>query len=159
MPAKPRRETDLYLPVKNLFAGRNYKIRAEVNGCDLVAVKDQEMVIVELKTSVNIRLLTQAVERLSITPMVYIAVPEPSRKRNSHWRGIIKLLKMLGLGLILVTFGPAGARAGIAFDPGARQPSRNIKKIKNLKREFEGRSADHNTGGSNRSPLMTSYEE
>ena len=152
-------ETDLYPPVKALFESQGYRVRGEVKGCDLVASKNDFLVIVELKISVNMRLLIQTVDRLSLSPNVYMAVPEPPNKRSSHWRGVQKILKMLGLGLILVTFGKTGTRAQIAFDPADYRPPRNVSKLKKLKKEFEGRSSDHNIGGSHRTPLITRYKE
>lgn len=159
MPKSTVRETDLYLPVKDLLEQLEYVVKSEVKNCDIAAIKDDQLVIIELKTGANIKLLTQAVDRLSMTSLVYIAIPEPSRKRSSHWRGIVKILKMLGLGLILVTFGKRGARASIAFDPKEYKPKRNLKKSKGLYNEFLGRSGDHNTGGSSRTGILTSYKE
>lgn len=152
------KETDLYLPVSDLLEGMGYLVRSEVKDCDISALRGDLLIIVELKTSVNIRLLSQAVERLSLTQLVYIAVPDPS-KRSSHWRGIIKLVKMLGLGLILVSFGQTGSRARIEFDPHEYRPGINKKKSRAVRNEALNRSGEHNIGGSNRTKILTSYRE
>ena len=44
------KETDLYAPVKAMLEAKGYTVKAEVNGCDVVACKDDDpIVIVELK--------------------------------------------------------------------------------------------------------------
>ena len=43
-------ETSLYAPVKTLLESQGYEVKAEVRGCDVVAVRgDEAPVIVELK--------------------------------------------------------------------------------------------------------------
>lgn len=152
------KETDLYLPVSCLLEDMGYRVRSEVKGCDISAISEETLIIVELKISVNVRLLSQAVDRLSLTPLVYIAVPEPT-KRSSHWRGIVKLVKMLGLGLILVSFGQTGSRARIESDPQIYRPAINNKKSRAVRGEALGRSGEHNIGGSSRTKILTSYRE
>ncbi len=45
------KETDLYLPVKELFEDLGYDVQAEVNEIDVLATKDNEFIIIELKKS------------------------------------------------------------------------------------------------------------
>ena len=48
------REDALYPPVKAFLEAQGYAVKGEVNGCDVVAVRDQEPpVIVELKTGLG----------------------------------------------------------------------------------------------------------
>ena len=42
------RETELYPPVKAYLEANGYTVRAEVLGCDVVALKDDDVVAVEL---------------------------------------------------------------------------------------------------------------
>ena len=57
-------ETDLYAPVKKLLEERGYTVRAEVDRCDLVAVRGGEPpVIVELKRRFALSLVYQGIER------------------------------------------------------------------------------------------------
>ena len=56
-------ETRLYGPVKEFWTARGYTVRAEVEGCDLVACRDDEVVVVELKESMNLTLVLQGVDR------------------------------------------------------------------------------------------------
>ena len=44
-------EKELYPPVRDLFKKRGYKVNAEVCDCDMTAVRDDEFIIVELKTA------------------------------------------------------------------------------------------------------------
>jgi hypothetical protein len=73
-------ETDLYLPVKRHLEAQGYTVKAEVKGCDVVAVRGEEIpVIVELKQAMSLALLYQAVDRLTIAEHVYIAINRPKR--------------------------------------------------------------------------------
>ena len=68
-------ETDLYPPIKTYLELNGYQVNAEVKDCDIVASKENDIIVVELKTSINLTLLAQAVLRQSISDSVYIAVP------------------------------------------------------------------------------------
>ena len=57
------REWELFEPVRRLFAERGYSVNAEVRDCDVTAVKNDELVIIELKTSLSVALLAQGVKR------------------------------------------------------------------------------------------------
>lgn len=147
-------ETDLYLPVKRHLEAQGYQVKAEVRGCDVMAVRGSEApVIVELKMGLTLALLYQAMERLSITEHVYIAVARPKRGVGAS---ALKLCRRLGLGLIVVT--TAGSLEVLA-DPLPYAPRVNTKKRGLLLKEFNARSGDPNTGGSTRKPLMTAYRQ
>ena len=66
--SKIEKETDMYEPIKKKLEGLGYTVRAEVKDCDIVAVKDDEMSVVEMKRSFNITVVYQAMNRRSITP-------------------------------------------------------------------------------------------
>ena len=73
-------ETDLYLPVKRHLEAQGFVVKAEVKGCDVVAVRGSELpVIVELKQGLTLKLIFQAVERLTVSEHVYIAIARPKR--------------------------------------------------------------------------------
>lgn len=148
------RETDLYLPVKRHLEAQGYAVKAEVKGCDVVAVRgDETPVIVELKTGLTLQLLYQAVERFAVAEHVYIAIARPKRGVGAS---ALKLCRRLGLGLIVVT--TAGSLEVLA-DPVPYAPRPNTKKRGLLLREFNARSGDPNVGGSTRTPLMTAYRQ
>ncbi len=105
----PQRETDLYQPIRDYLIENGYTVRSEVINCDITAVKDDDLIVIELKRSANIELLIQATERQRITDSVYVAIPTPKTK-GSRWRGIKRVLRMLEVGLMVVSrfFRPFG---------------------------------------------------
>ncbi|MEW8977205.1 MAG: DUF2161 family putative PD-(D/E)XK-type phosphodiesterase [Symbiobacterium sp.] len=155
-----RRETDLYLPVKRLLEDLGFAVKGEVNGCDLVAVRGEELVVVELKRTFNLDLVLQGVERLRLTDAVYLAVEPPRRAcGNRRWSQVKALCQRLGLGLIAVQFTGDRASASVLLDPEPRRPRTARKQRARLLAEFARRSGDRNPGGSTRRPLVTAYRE
>lgn len=150
-------ETDLFQPVAAHFAELGYDISAEVNHCDIVARKDEELVVIELKNSLNLTLLRQAVDRQSITNTVYVAIPKPA-KNSKHFRGSVKVIKRLGLGLITVSKTPLRTIANIIHEP-AHSGKINTKRRNALIKEIDGRSVQINIGGSTKIPVYTAYRE
>ncbi|MBN2557436.1 MAG: hypothetical protein JXB33_01635 [Clostridia bacterium] len=159
------KETDLYPPVKEFLESQGYSIRSEVMDADIAAVKDGRLLIVELKTSINLKLLTQLVKRQRMTDSVYAAVPRPAYKRRfgKDFRDKAYLLRRLGIGLILVALDAREPYAAVEFEPGSfdmkRSRASSSGRTAGLIREIEGRSADFNKAGSVRSKLVTSYRE
>ncbi|MBP2018335.1 hypothetical protein J2Z79_001743 [Symbiobacterium terraclitae] len=155
-----RRETDLYGPVKALLEGMGFTVKGEVNGCDLVAVRGEDLVIVELKRTFTLDLVLQGVERLRLSEAVYLAVEEPGRSGSSRrWSQVKALCRRLGVGLITVRFRGTGPSATVLLDPEPVRPRAARKRRIALLREFHARSGDRNTGGSTRRPLVTAYRE
>ncbi len=157
-------EVDLYKPIQQYFASENYDVYGEVNDCDIAAVKDDELVIIELKLTLSVDLLIQAAKRQRLTDQVYIAVPRPKGRLNSkQWNDKCHLVKRLELGLIVVSFSGNLANAEILFHPSPfnRRQSKGQSKRKRvaLMKEIEGRSADYNVGGSHKTKIMTAYKE
>lgn len=154
------RETDLYPAVKSYLENNGYEVQAEVKGIDVVARRGDDLIAVELKTSLNLKLLIQATRRQSATPSVYVAVPEPARK-GSEFRGALHVLKRLQLGLLLVRFGMTGPSVRRVMDPAERTPApRQVRRQRlAIIEEVEQRRADYNTGGSTRAPILTAYRE
>lgn len=154
-------EADLYEPIQKHFSKQGYRVNGEVHDCDLTAVKDEELIIVELKLNLNIDLLLQATRRQRLTDLVYIAIPKPKRISRKRWNDIIQLVRRLELGLIIVSL--ANNRKKIEFkvhpEPYKRMTSKNTRKKAALIKEIEGRSADYNIGGSNKTKIMTAYKE
>ncbi len=147
-------ETDLYLPVKRHLEAQGYTVKAEVKGCDVVAVRGNEIpVIVELKQSLTLALLYQAVDRLTIAEHVYVAIARPKRGVTGD---ALKLCRRLGLGLIVVT---SSGSLEVLADPLPYAPRANTKKRGLLLKEFNARNGDPNVGGSTRTPLMTAYRQ
>lgn len=161
-----RKESELYEPVKRLFADRGFTVRAEVLDCDLVAMPAEESGpphIVELKANLNLTVFLQAMARQSITPFVYIAVPETSGRRGhkkTHWRELLKLCEIAGVGLMTVTF--LHERTFVTehvLPTNSGQRRLNEKKRAAIVREHRARVGDYNVGGSTRVKRMTAYRQ
>jgi len=153
-------EAALYLPVKSFLERQGYAVRGEVRGCDLVACRrDEAPVIVELKLRFTLSLLLQGVDRLALTPLVYLAVPRPmarTRGVRPDAKPVRKLCRRLGLGLILI--GRRGV-VEVIEDPVPYRPRQSKRRSTLLLGEFERRRGDLNIGGSNRVPLVTAYRQ
>ncbi len=159
-----RYEVDLYKPVKEYFTHQGYDVYGEVNECDIAAVKNQELVLIELKLTLNIDLLVQAAKRQRLTNHVYVAIPKPKISfRSKKWRDSCHLVRRLELGLIIVSFLEDDAQAEIVFHPTSfdrkNSMQRSKKKRKAMLTEIEGRLGDYNVGGSSQTKIMTAYKE
>ncbi|SKC50152.1 DUF2161 domain-containing phosphodiesterase [Maledivibacter halophilus] len=158
--AKKILEKDLYEPISNYLKNQGYKVQSEVKDCDIVAVKNEEMIIIELKKSINLTLLIQATKRQKITDGVYIAIPKPKRfKWNKKWNDISGLLKRLELGLIIVSFLQTTTEVEIVFHPSVYKYRKSNRMKENIIREINGRSGSYNVGGSVKEKIMTAYRE
>jgi hypothetical protein len=147
-------ETDLYLPIKSYLESQGYTVKAEVNSCDVVALRAGDPpVIVELKTGLTLQLFYQAMDRLTLTDAVYIAIARPKRAVPTE---AVKLTKRLGLGLIVVS---KSGSVEVLADPAPYAPRQNAKRKTALLKEFRSRQGDPNTGGSTKTKLMTAYKQ
>lgn len=153
------KETDLYRPVKALLESQGYEVKAEVGAADIMAVRgDEPPVIVELKTGFSLTLVHQAIERLKITDLVYVAIPE--WKGRSGWKAFVAnrtLCRRLGLGLMTVP--PGLEKADVHLDPAPYSPRKNKKRQERMLKEFQHRVGDPNEGGSTKTKLITSYRQ
>jgi len=95
------KETDLYPPIKQLLESQGFEVKAEVGSADIMAMrKDEAPVIVEMKTGFSLTLIHQAIERLKVTDLVYVAIPE--WKGRSGWKAFVAnrtLCRRLGIGI------------------------------------------------------------
>jgi len=150
-------ETDLYAPVKSLLTAQGYEVKAEIQDCDLVAVRGQDApVIVELKLRASLSLLLQAVDRLAITDAVYIAFPAA---KTTRFRDMLRLCRRLGLGVITVRIGARTSSAEVHADPVPYHPRKVLARKSALLLEFSRRVGDPNTGGQTRRPVITAYRQ
>ncbi|QWU17785.1 hypothetical protein SAMN04487895_105203 [Paenibacillus sophorae] len=162
-----RHETELYAPLKIFFEQQGYEIKGEVRSCDLVGVRGDEEppLIVEMKKTFNLSLLLQGMERLKLSPAVYLAVERCREKKGSasqRWSELSHLCRRLGLGLVTVVFYKTKAPlVEVLAEPEAPAgPARSGGRRRDrLLYEFRERSGDYNTGGSARVKLVTAYRE
>lgn len=156
------REYQLYEPVKAFLEAQGYEVKAEVSGCDVVAVRGKEPpVVVELKMRFNLELLLQAADRLSISDTVYIAVADgPRSGLRRRGKRALKLCRMLGFGVLLVRLPKSGVgHVTPVQDSGVYEPRRNPRRSKRLLKEFVERVGDPNIGGVTRTPIITAYRQ
>jgi hypothetical protein len=151
-------ESDLYQPVKDYLEKQGYRVQGEVKYCDIVATKNDEIIVVELKLNINMTLLIQATERQGITDSVYVAIPKP-KKSGRQFNGIKRVLKRLELGLLVVTPRPLGFKVVKHFDPVPAQKRKNPKRRRAVIQEIADRSGDYNVGGISRKKLITAYRD
>lgn len=153
-------EKDLFPPIKEMLENTGFAVNAEVNSCDVVARKDDLMVIIELKRNLSTTLLAQAVDRQKMCDNVYIAVPKPKNYKPQTFHDTENVLKKLELGLIFVTFSEHFSYAEIVFDPTPFTGTRISKKKRDLLvAEINERKYDTNIGGSTKQKIATAYTE
>jgi hypothetical protein len=160
------REEELYIPIKRHYERLGFQVKSEVLHCDLVAIhpENQTTIIVEMKKTFNLALLLQGIERLRINNHVVLAVERNRKKSGAHnqrFGDLTELCRMLGLGLMTVTFYKTKAAViEMLCEPGdAPQRGMRRKKQARLLSEFRERSGDYNVGGSNGRKLVTAYRE
>lgn len=157
MNKKKYAETDMYEPIKQMLSAQDFVVKGEVKGCDIAAVKDEAVWVVEMKLQFNITLLYQAMERLKITEQVFVAVPRPRRANDKNYRHMCRILEKLELGLIVVAMESPVRTAEIIMFPGGK-PVRTRKKAASVRREVAGRTGD-TPGGGVKTEVNTAYRE
>lgn len=152
------REDQLYAPVKSLLEHQGYEVKGEVGAADVVARRGQEPpVVVELKLRFSLSLFHQAIARLAVTDLVYVAVPRPTgRQARRQLRDNLTLCRRLGLGLITVL---DDGRAEVQCDPGPYTARKSKAKQSRLLREFDRLRGDPNQGGATRHGIVTAYRQ
>ena len=155
------KESDLYLPLKGFLESQGYEVKGEVHDCDVVAIRSNEApVVVELKLSLNLDLILQAVERQALTPKVYIGVPRQCHSLKKRKKRTIKLLRMLGLGLVVIRTGHHSVNVEVLLDPAEYTPRKSRHRTERLLGEFKKRVGDPNLGGvTKRMGIMTAYRQ
>lgn len=151
-------ETSLYPPVKAFLEAQGYLVKGEVLDCDVLGERDGSLVAVELKSFFSLKLVLQAVERLASVDWVYVAVPCTTAALAVSRRQVLKLLRMLGIGLLLVE--PGRGLVIPVLDPGEYRPRRMPGKRGRLLKEHGELVGDPNQGGgTKRRGIMTAYRQ
>lgn len=158
-------EATLYPPVKAHLEALGYVVRAEVVDCDAVGVMTapdgtRTVVAVELKPALGLPVIYQALRRMSMVDLAYVAVGVPDgRKARASFDALLpdalRMLRMLGLGLLTVRDGILC----VECDPEPYMPRKSTYRRARLLSEHGRRSADHNVGGTTRVKRVTAYRE
>ena len=149
------KETDLYPLLKKYFENQGFLVQAEVNSVDIVAIKDDLVIIVEMKTQLNLKLIYQGCQRQKIGDNVYLAVPRINNKKTFKER--LHILRRLNLGLLIVDMENENVEAII--DPIDFVFRKSKKKKQKLLAEMNQRVTNVNVGGTSKSKLVTAYRE
>ena len=157
-------EKDLYAPVRDYLINQGWDVKGEVKYCDVAAVKEDILLVVEMKTSLNLDVILQAAIRQRTADIVYVAVPKKSRVLfTKRWKNILYLLRRLEIGLLLVDlkFESPKVEEALKPEPFNRERSRklSVKRRNMILKEFGARYGDYNTGGVTGEKLVTAYRE
>lgn len=155
------KECDLFPPVKKLFTDLGYKVNAEVKDCDITAVKDDKLIIIELKKNLSVTLLAQGLDRQKTGADVFVAIPKPKRYSPKTYRDNLYVLKKLELGLIFINILGEDSYAEIVLEPSDFVPVRtNRRRRAGILTEIKGRQAeDTNTGGVHSTKIATAFTQ
>ena len=153
-------EVELYGPIKRFLEAQGYTVKGEIGACDVVAVRGAEApVVVELKERLNLALILQAVDRLTVSDTVYVAF-RIGKGHSASWRSrrkqVRSLLRRLGLGLLTVS-----ARGNVepVLDPAPYRPRSDVARRARLLKEFAERVGDPEAGGSAPRQRLTAYRQ
>lgn len=118
---KPALESDMFEPVKALLKSQGFlNVFGEVCDVDVYGHDGKGTTVsVEMKKSLNVKVLSQAVDNISTSHYTYVAVPYVKGLSYS-W----KVLRKLGLGLIVVKDG----KARVSLRPPRNTPKRTLVK-------------------------------
>ncbi len=154
-------ESDLYPPLKQFLESQGYEVKSEVHNCDVLAVREaDDPVVVELKLVLNLDVILQAVDRLALSDAVYIGVPIACSALKRQRKRIVKLVRMLGLGLLTVDPDAELGSVAVLCDPKAYKPRIVKPRRDRLLGEFMQRVGDPNLGGTAaRRGIMTAYRQ
>lgn len=102
------KESDLFPPVKAWLEEKGYEVYSEVSSAsaggraDVVAVSGPAVAVVEMKLSLTLDLIAQALRWKLFSNYIYIAIPRGKSRRLSGY--VQNLLRREGIGLIEVDF-------------------------------------------------------
>lgn len=145
------KESDLFLPIKQyLMLSRGCEeVYGEVIDIDVLALRGEDDISVELKTSLNWRVIEQAIDRSRGCQYVYVGVPK-TKQRISYVA--IETLERYGLGLLTVD------EQGMVQE--VIRPSRQVNKSRRYR--FRDYIQEHHTktiGGVKTGEGPTAYSE
>lgn len=99
------KESDLFEPLK-MFLHQEMgcqQVYAEVNDIDVVGRHGNVFIGVEMKTSLNFKVIEQAINRKCLVDYVFILVPQP---KSQHRKFVLDWIKGLGIGLMYYNANP-----------------------------------------------------
>lgn len=154
-----QREADLYSPIKAYLQRQGYEVKGEVGAVDVVARRgDDPPLIIELKLGFSLSLFHQGIDRLTVSDLVYVAVPhKPGKPFQRALKDNVKLARRVGLGVMTVRL--RDGHVEVQADPGGYVPRKSAKKADRLLRAFDRLQGDPNDGGATRHGIVTGYRQ
>lgn len=156
-------ESDIGSIFKEYFINNGFEVFSEVKDCDLVAIKDGETHLVEVKLRFNLELLMQCTDRQKSGYKVYAAIIKPKDTFSRRWKLILHLMKRLEIGLLTInsSLDPQTIKEVLKPEAFDRKKSidQNKKRTMKIHQEINGRSVDLNTPGSAKKKIITAYKE
>ena len=149
------READLYPAIKAHLTRLGYEVKGEVGAADVVAVKGDALLVVEMKTAFSLSLFHQGIARQAVTDDVWLAVPAGGQRKALMAN--VGMARRLRLGVMTVRL-----RDGLIeelAEPAPFVPRKQPKKAKALKKAFARLKGDPNAGGATRHGLVTGYRQ
>ncbi len=153
------KEEDMYKHIKKHYEKLGYKVDGEVKDCDVVCLKEDEIVVIEMKKTFNTKLLYQAISRQKITEKVYVAIPRPKKFTIKKRREITVISGRLGIGVILINMTKSKYdKFQIILEP--KKVSVVVKKKREeILNELNNRNLNINVGGVTNKKINTAYKE
>lgn len=157
------KESELFDPICDYYRQMGFEVDGEVKSIDMVChhKKEDVTVVIELKNTINLKLITQAALRQKLFDYVYVGVWTPKNLRSKDHQNKVYLLKRLGIGLIYVS--PKLGKVSIAHEPLADElliyQQRNKRKRQAVLKEFQKRQLKQNQGGIHNTKIVTAYME
>ena len=152
-------EQDMFEDIKDHLVQLGYKVKAEVLNTDITAVKNDEIIIIEMKSTLTTRLMYQGCKRQRICDYVYIAIQKPTTRvlKSTQFKEKIHLVRRLNLGLIFVDIDKSVVETYL--DPKTFAFKQSKIKRRKLLKEFEQRITSFNKGGVTKTKIITAYRE
>lgn len=153
------KETELFNPIKRYLEIQGFDVQGEVGAIDILAMKGESTVAIELKSKISLKLIYQAIERQKIVDDVYIAIPKIALKsHHSSIKFFYLLLKRLSIGLLIVDSDQVNVVIDVNDYDLLLSKKRNQKKRTKILNEFKNRENNINIGGS-KGKKVTVYRE
>jgi hypothetical protein len=152
-------EIELYKPIQSFLSEQGYTVRGEIGAIDVFAMKGEHSIAVELKTSISLKLVYQAVERQKVADAVYVAVPKSAIKTHQDgYKSFTLLLRRLSIGLLVIHADQVEVVLDAKDYDLSASIRRSTKKKERLIHEFTHLKNNVNIGGK-RGKKMTLYKE
>jgi hypothetical protein len=152
-------EKAMFPILKQALEDQGYEVKAEVLNADIVGKKDDDLIVVEMKTSLTTKLIYQGLKRSHICDYIYLAIPKPSQQvlKSSNFKEKKTIVRRLELGLILVDLN--NQTIDVLLDPTTYHFKKNKKKRQKLLKDLSQRQTSLNVGGVTKTKIITAYRE